>query len=263
MPRGSVGQRRSLRAAPAATRQPGPQPHGTGHLIWRAWLSSGRWACRPLGGRGGVMWPVGRCGLRRRAVSLICAGWLPHDRGALGAVGWSRDRASPAVVVAWLLIGVSRVAPRAVGVPPHRPARMLGQASKTARLQHQPASSRATATTLTVERLARASSRHQPSGMAVAGLGDRTLGAAAAAGLLAGHQAQPSAEGGPGEAMPVADLHRQAEAGQHPDPTQAAQPAHQRRPGRCRGQLADGAVQAVAAGLDGQHRPMGFVNGHP
>ena len=97
MPRGSVGQRRSLRAAPAATRQPGPQPHGTEHLIWRAWLSSGRWACRPLGGRGGVMWPVGRCGLRRRAVSLICAGWLPHDRGASGAVGWSRDRASPAV----------------------------------------------------------------------------------------------------------------------------------------------------------------------
>ena len=164
MPRGSVGQRRSLRAAPAATRQPGPQPHGTGHLIWRGWLSSGRWACRPLGGRGGVMWPVGRCGLRRRAVSLICAGWLPHDHGASGAVGWSRDRASPCR-------GRGLAAHRCVagrssrgGVPPHRPARMLGQASKTARLQHQPASSRATATTLTVERLARASSRHQRCG---------------------------------------------------------------------------------------------------
>jgi len=47
-------------------------------------------------------------------------------------------------------------------------------------------------------------------------------------------------------------------------PTHAGSPAGPPPAPRAgRGQLADGAVQAVAAGLDGQHRPLGFVNGHP
>ena len=103
----------------------------------------------------------------------------------------------------------------------------------------------------------------QPAGMAVAGLGARVLAATAATGLLAGHQAQPGPEGGPGEALPVTDLHRQPEPGQHPDPTQAAQPGDHWRPGWGRRQLTDGAIQAVAACLDGQHRPIGLINGDP
>jgi hypothetical protein len=59
-------------------------------------------------------------------------------------------------------------------------------------------------------------------GQGVAGLGDRALAASAATGLLAGHQAQPGADRGPGEAMPVADLHGQPNPGQHPTPRRQA-----------------------------------------
>src|SRR5919108_176171 len=83
--------------------------------------------------------------------------------GASEAVRWSRDRASPRRLIDGLLIAVSRVAPRAGGCRPTGQLWLLGQASKTARLQHQPASSRATATTLMVERLPRASRRDQRS----------------------------------------------------------------------------------------------------
>ena len=103
----------------------------------------------------------------------------------------------------------------------------------------------------------------QLASVAVAGLGDRPLAAPAAAGLLAGHQAQPGPDGGPGEALPIPNLHRQPEGGEHSDPTQAAQPGNHRRPGRRRRQLTNGRIQAVTARLDGQHRPMGLVKGDP
>jgi hypothetical protein len=49
--------------------------------------------------------------------------------------------------------------------------------------------------------------------------------------------------------------------GQHPDPTQAAQTIHHRRPGRGGGQLSDGRIQPVAACLGGQHRRVGLIEG--
>ena len=58
----------------------------------------------------------------------------------------------------------------------------------------------------------------QPSGMAVAGLGDRPLDALETAGALGGDQPEIGADGGAGEALPVADLDRQPERGQDPDP---------------------------------------------
>lgn len=149
---------------PGAQRRTGRRRGGCGrpaaHLIWRAWLSSGSWACRLLGGEDVVMSAGGAGNLRRRAVGLRCAGWLPHDRGASERSAGLAIERHPAVGSAGLLIGASRVA-LALGMAPHRPAVGVGQASRTARLQHHPASSRATATTLMVERLARASSRHQ------------------------------------------------------------------------------------------------------
>jgi hypothetical protein len=149
---------------PGAQRRTGRRRGGCGrpaaHLIWRAWLSSGSWACRLLGGEDVVMSAGGAGNLRRRAVGLRCAGWLPHDRGASERSAGLAIERHPAVGSAGLLIGGSRVA-LALGMAPHRPAVGVGQASRTARLQHHPASSRATATTLMVERLARASSRHQ------------------------------------------------------------------------------------------------------
>lgn len=149
---------------PGAQRRTGRRRGGCGrpaaHLIWRAWLSSGSWACRLLGGEDVVMSAGGAGNLRRRAVGLRCAGWLPHDRGASERSAGLAIERHPAVGSAGLLIGGSRVA-LALGMAPHRPVVGVGQASRTARLQHHPASSRATATTLMVERLARASSRHQ------------------------------------------------------------------------------------------------------
>ena len=82
--------------------------------------------------------------------------WCQTDMRGLGTAGrwfgWSgplsRDRASHQHSVGRLLIVVSRVAPRAAS-PADRPTPIgcgwLGQ-SRTARDQHQPASSRATAT---------------------------------------------------------------------------------------------------------------------
>jgi hypothetical protein len=70
----------------------------------------------------------------------------------------------------------------------------------------------------------------QPPGMGVTGLGDRALDTLGAAGLLGWDQPEIGADPGAGEAPPVADLDRQSEPGQDPDPAQAAQPADQRRP---------------------------------
>ena len=46
--------------------------------------------------------------------------------------------------------------------------------------------------------------------------------------MLGRHQPEVGADRGAGEPVPVADLHRQPEPGQGGDPTQAAQPAHDR-----------------------------------
>jgi len=54
----------------------------------------------------------------------------------------------------------------------------------------------------------------QPSHMGVAGLGDRTLHAGVARGLLRRHQADVGADRGSGEPRPVTDLHRQRQPGQ-------------------------------------------------
>ena len=83
---------------------------------------------------------------------LKCAGWLPQDR----VFGWERSAGLRTSVARGtsgghgLLIASGRVAPRAVdlddSIPP-RSARGRGfQSGSTASDQHQPASSRATAT---------------------------------------------------------------------------------------------------------------------
>jgi hypothetical protein len=100
-------------------------------------------------------------------------------------------------------------------------------------------------------------------GQGVAGLGDRALAASAATGLLAGHQAQPGADRGPGEAMPVADLHGQPNPGQHPDPAQTGQPGHHRRPGRGGGQLGDGASRRSRRAWTARTAPWASAKGLP
>ena len=85
---------------------------------------------------------------------LICAGWLPQD----GVFGWSVT-AGLRTSVAWSLMGIGlliasgRIAPRAVGpggLTPTVSSGVVGPAGqssgRTASDQHQPASSRATAT---------------------------------------------------------------------------------------------------------------------
>jgi hypothetical protein len=73
------GRRRTWwpRSPPGAQRRTGRRRGGCGrpaaHLIWRAWLSSGSWACRLLGGEDVVMSAGGAGNLRRRAVGLRCA----------------------------------------------------------------------------------------------------------------------------------------------------------------------------------------------
>ena len=63
----------------------------TGELICRPWLSSvmaKRPPGFPLGGRFCSLWPAGAAGdsvSGRRAVRLICAGWVPQD----GLFGWN------------------------------------------------------------------------------------------------------------------------------------------------------------------------------
>ena len=64
----------------------------------------------------------------------------------------------------------------------------------------------------------------QSSHMGVARLGDRPLHAGIARGVLGGHQADVGADRGAGEPRPVADLHRQRQAGERGDTAQAAQP---------------------------------------
>ena len=64
----------------------------------------------------------------------------------------------------------------------------------------------------------------QPTHMGIAGLGDRPLHAGVARGVLTGHQADVSADRGPGEPGPVTDLDRQRQTGQCRDAAQTAQP---------------------------------------
>jgi hypothetical protein len=45
----------------------------------------GRWVCRRWAVRVWVMEAGGAEGMVRRAVRLICAGWLPHDRVCVGS----------------------------------------------------------------------------------------------------------------------------------------------------------------------------------
>ncbi|MGW0576497.1 HK97 family phage prohead protease [Streptomyces sp. NPDC002920] len=61
------------------------------------------------------------------------------------------------------------------------------------------------------------------------------------------HQAQIGADGGAGEAMPVADLDGQPEGSQYADPAQAPQPPHRRRERRDGGQLLDGPIPPPSA----------------
>ena len=66
--------------------------------------------------------------------------------------------------------------------------------------------------------------------------------------MLRGDQTQIGADGGAAEAVPVTNLHREAERGQHGDPAQTRQRAHARgkRFGVChRGDLCIQTVSAV------------------
>ena len=61
----------------------------------------------------------------------------------------------------------------------------------------------------------------QPAGVAVACLGDRALGSCLSRGMLGRDQPEVGANALAREAVPVADFHGQAEAGQRGDPAQA------------------------------------------
>ena len=64
----------------------------------------------------------------------------------------------------------------------------------------------------------------QPSHVGVADFGDRSLDPRGSRGVFAGHQSDVGADRGAGEPRPVADLHRQRQAGERGDTAQAAQP---------------------------------------
>jgi hypothetical protein len=68
----------------------------------------------------------------------------------------------------------------------------------------------------------------QSAGVAVAGLGDPTLGAGRPRGVLGGHQPEVGADRAAGQPVPVADLGGQRERGQRRDSAQAPQPPHHR-----------------------------------
>ncbi|MFB9071869.1 hypothetical protein ACFFX0_29810 [Citricoccus parietis] len=141
------------------------QPHGRIQLICSGVLSSGR-VRRPslIKGAGAACFVLVGSGERvngRRAVRLICAGWLPQD-GVFGRSGTACLESSIAGPEAWLLIVVSRIAPRAATIH-HRGTKRSMEAYSciTASDQHQPASSRAMATLAMVPRFSRARNRAQ------------------------------------------------------------------------------------------------------
>ena len=97
----------------------------TAHLICNDFLSSGQGEAPPERLPGGASVVARRLGSGRacrwrRAVRLICAGWVPQD----GLFGWSGSACLGSSVahrsrILLLLIGVSRVTPRAA-TRPHR-----------------------------------------------------------------------------------------------------------------------------------------------
>lgn len=68
----------------------------------------------------------------------------------------------------------------------------------------------------------------QPPGVAVAGLGDRSLRARRDRGVFGGHQPEVGADRSSGPALPAANLYGQPERGQCRDPAKAAEPSHHR-----------------------------------
>jgi len=68
----------------------------------------------------------------------------------------------------------------------------------------------------------------QATGLAIAGLGDPTLGTGRPRGILGGHQPEVSADRAPVEALPVSDFDSQPERGQRGDSGQTPQPGHHR-----------------------------------
>jgi hypothetical protein len=87
--------------------------------------------------------------------------------------------------------------------------------------------------------------------VAVADLGDRSLPASLAGGVLGGHEPDEGHEllGRP-EAVEIADLNDQRERGQGVDAAQAAQPCHQLAPGLLLGGLGDGALEYLDSVVD-------------
>jgi hypothetical protein len=78
----------------------------------------------------------------------------------------------------------------------------------------------------------------QPAGVAGAGLGDRSLAAALAAGVLGGDDPEVGGQAvGVLEAIERADLGAQPERGERVDPAQAPQPRDRLGPRRCGGEL--------------------------
>ena len=151
-----------------------------------------------------------------------------------------------------------------------QPAGWTAGSSSRARLQHQPASSRATAGCASARwartrlgrrgrRWCQADSTSSRRAWPLPGLGDRALGAPAAGGVLGGHQPEVGADSGAGEPAPVGHLDTQPERGRDPPP--AAQPAHRAGELRVIGHLDDRFVETVAAGAHRVDRVQGLVVG--
>lgn len=89
----------------------------------------------------------------------------------------------------------------------------------------------------------------QPPRVGRAGLGDRSLTALLAGGVLAGNDPEVGRElVGVIEAVPFADLGAQADRGQRGDLAQASQPRDRRAARRARGELFELCLELVAAG---------------
>src|ERR1700758_2501090 len=97
--------------------------------------------------------------------------------------------------------------------------------------------------------------------MAVAGLGDPTLGTSRSRGVLGRYQPQVGADRPAREPAPVADLGGQPERRQRRNATHATEPSHYRGERRVGSQRGDRTVETVAAVDGGRHGLEGRVVG--
>lgn len=93
----------------------------------------------------------------------------------------------------------------------------------------------------------------QPAGVPIAGLRDRPLHPGLPGRELGGHQSEERTDTVPGEPLPVADLDRESESGQHAHSAQASQSMHNRGEFAVVRERLDRPIKTVPSGFDLEH----------